>query len=152
MQDPLAEIVREMLKLLATAPGLAIGAPLRPELRELELHARCIVEYAQRRSSALPYAKMSCCGSVCLRPEDCKAETNDALAGPRAASLLVVAGAINTGLEQAATIADRYLTDARYLGGGALFMGAHTAATQIGVSIRDLKQSYAGGVTPSRRT
>ncbi|MFO1083848.1 MAG: hypothetical protein U1E21_04760 [Reyranellaceae bacterium] len=63
----------------------------------------------------------------------------------------MVAGAINTGLEQAATIADRYLTETRYLGNGALFMGAHTAATQIGISIRDLKQAYAGGVTSWRR-
>lgn len=152
MQDPLAELVREMLQLLANSPGFAVGAPLRPELRELELHARRIVDYAQRRNSALPYAKLTCCGSVCLRPEDCKADGKDALAGARAASLLVVAGAINTGLEQAATIADRYLMETRYLGDGALFMGAHTAATQIGVSIRDLKQAYAGGVTPWRRT
>jgi hypothetical protein len=152
MEDPLAEIVREMLQLLATSPGLAVGSPLKPELRELELQARRIVEYAQRRNATLPYAKMTCCGSVCLRPTDCRAEANEALAGPRAASLLMVAGAINTGLEQAAGIADRYLMEARHLGSGALFMGAHTAATQIGVSIRDLKQSYAGGVTPSRRT
>lgn len=151
MQDPLAELVREMLQLLANSPGLAVGTPLKPELRELELYARRIAHYAQRRNSALPYAKLTCCGSVCLRPEDCKAEVNDDLAGMRAAALMV-GGAINTGLEQAATIADRYLMEARFLGDGALFMGAHTAATQIGVSIRDLKQAYAGGVTPWRRT
>ena len=151
MQDPLAELVREMLQLLANSPGLAVGTPLKPELRELELYARRIADYAQRRNSALPYAKLTCCGSVCLRPEDCKAEVNDDLAGMRAAALMV-GGAINTGLEQAATIADRYLMEARFLGDGALFMGAHTAATQIGVSIRDLKQAYAGGVTPWRRT
>ena len=151
MQDPLAELVREMLQLLANSPGLTVGTPLKPELRELELYARRIADYAQRRNSALPYAKLTCCGSVCLRPEDCKAEVNDDLAGMRAAALMV-GGAINTGLEQAATIADRYLMEARFLGDGALFMGAHTAATQIGVSIRDLKQAYAGGVTPWRRT
>lgn len=151
MQDPLAELVREMLQLVATSPGLAVGAPLSPELRELEIHARRIVDYAKRRTSALSYAKMTCCGSVCLRPEGCKAEIHDASVGGRDAPLLVIAGAINTGLEQAATIADRYLTETRYLGNGALFMGAHTAATQIGISIRDLKQAYAGGVTSWRR-
>lgn len=102
----------------------------------------------------LALAKMTCCpGGVCLRPDNCAAESGYPSQSPsavQAAQLLFIAEAVSAALEEAAKVADRYLEDARYMGMGPLYLGAKGAASAIGAAIRDLKHQYR--VPPGKPT